>query len=85
VDQRGFTPSSKRKFHFGEPSKCFFGWVMGQSKWLIAKKKVQLVRHPQPLNIRMNNQCLKMESSRGGRFYRDNGLRGGTPNLCLEV
>jgi len=54
------TPSSKRKFHFGEPSKCFFGWVMGQSKWLIAKKKVQLVRHPHLLNIRMYNKCLRM-------------------------
>jgi hypothetical protein len=54
-----------KKLLFWGAFKVIFGGVMGQSKWLIAKKNVQLVRHPHLLNMKMNIKCPRMESSCG--------------------
>jgi len=60
--------------------KVFFWLGNGPIKMAhCTEKKVQLVRQPNLLNIRMNNKCPRMESSCGGRFYGDSGLRGRCP------
>jgi hypothetical protein len=38
----------------GSPHSFNFFFAMGQSNWLIAKKKVVLVRHPQLSNMKQN-------------------------------
>jgi hypothetical protein len=44
------------KFYFDEPPKFSFCFVMGQSKWFIAKKKkkIELGRHTHLVNTKKN-------------------------------
>jgi hypothetical protein len=37
-----------------------FVWAMDQSNWLIAKKKVGFVRHPQLINMKQNKYPNKI-------------------------
>ncbi len=55
-----FTPSSNRNFYFGESLQSvnnfyFYFWLMGQLKWLVARKNSWTWGTPPLINTKMNN------------------------------